>query len=131
MPTSITWSDVVVRLALATAAAALVGFNRGEHGHTAGLRTTILVGVAAAASMIQVNLIVAMAGAKPSSVTLDPMRLPMGVLSGMGFIGAGAILRRGSIVVGVTTAATLWYVTVMGLCFGGGQTALGLEMLAL
>jgi putative Mg2+ transporter-C (MgtC) family protein len=59
------------------------------------------------------------------------MRLPLGILSGMGFIGAGAILRRGSMVMGVTTAATLWYVTVMGLCFGAGQFALGLAMLAL
>jgi putative Mg2+ transporter-C (MgtC) family protein len=62
---------------------------------------------------------------------LDLMRLPLGILSGMGFIGAGAILRRGNVVMGVTTAATLWYVTVMGLCFGGGQLALGLAMLVL
>jgi len=45
----------------------------------------------------------------------------------MGFIGAGAIVRRGNLVVGVTTAATLWFVTVLGLCFGGGQIALGLS----
>jgi putative Mg2+ transporter-C (MgtC) family protein len=59
------------------------------------------------------------------------MRLPLGILSGMGFIGAGAIVRRGDLVQGVTTAATLWYVTVMGLCFGGGQLGLGLAALAL
>lgn len=56
---------------------------------------------------------------------MDLMRLPLGILSGMGFIGAGAILRRDNLVVGVTTAATLWFVTVMGLCFGGGQIGLG------
>jgi uncharacterized membrane protein YhiD involved in acid resistance len=49
------------------------------------------------------------------------------ILSGMGFIGAGAIVRKGSL----TTAATLWFVTVLGLCFGGGQIALGLAVLAL
>ena len=59
------------------------------------------------------------------------MRLPLGILSGMGFIGAGAILHRGNMVTGVTTAATLWFVTVMGLCFGGGQIGLGLIALAL
>jgi putative Mg2+ transporter-C (MgtC) family protein len=59
------------------------------------------------------------------------MRLPLGILSGMGFIGAGAILRKGSLVRGLTTAATLWFVTVLGLCFGGGQRALGLAVLAL
>jgi putative Mg2+ transporter-C (MgtC) family protein len=55
----------------------------------------------------------------------DLMRLPLGILSGMGFIGAGAIVRRDNFVVGITTAATLWFVTVIGLCFGGGQIALG------
>ena len=77
------------------------------------------------------NLLLALAQQKQSLVTLDLMRLPLGILSGMGFIGGGAILKRGDIVHGVTTAATLWFVTVMGLCFGGGQMALGLELLAL
>ena len=53
------------------------------------------------------------------------MRLPLGILSGMGFIGAGVILRKGDFILGVTTAATLWFVTVIGLCFGGGQIGLG------
>jgi putative Mg2+ transporter-C (MgtC) family protein len=56
----------------------------------------------------------------------DLMRLPLGILTGVGFIGGGAILRRGNVVIGVTTAATLWLVTVIGLCLGGGQIALGL-----
>jgi putative Mg2+ transporter-C (MgtC) family protein len=54
------------------------------------------------------------------------MRLPLGILSGVGFIGAGAILRRGELVRGVTTAATIWVATVIGLCFGGGQIGLGI-----
>ncbi len=53
------------------------------------------------------------------------MRLPLGILSGMGFIGAGAILRKGDMVLGVTTAATLWMVTMLGLCFGAGKIMLG------
>jgi putative Mg2+ transporter-C (MgtC) family protein len=53
------------------------------------------------------------------------MRFPLGILTGVGFIGGGAILRRGDLVTGVTTAATLWYVTVIGLAFGGGQITLG------
>src|SRR5271170_101184 len=61
-----------------------------------------------------------------SFVMLDLMRLPLGILSGMGFIGAGAILRKDDMVRGVTTAATLWFVTLMGLCFGGGQLRLGI-----
>ncbi len=54
------------------------------------------------------------------------MRLPLGILTGMGFIGGGAILSRDNLVFGVTTAATLWFVTVIGLCFGGGQISLGI-----
>lgn len=55
---------------------------------------------------------------------LDLMRLPLGILTGMGFIGGGAILRRDGFVFGVTTAATLWFVTAIGLCFGVGRLRL-------
>jgi putative Mg2+ transporter-C (MgtC) family protein len=78
--------------------------------------------------MIQTNLLINSTG-KPtdSFVVMDIMRLPLGILSGIGFIGAGAIIKREDLVVGVTTAATLWFVTVMGLCFGGGQIYLGIS----
>ena len=59
------------------------------------------------------------------------MRLPLGVLSGIKFIGAGAIPRRSQLVIGFTTAATRWFVIIMGLCFGGGQTGLGLAAFAI
>jgi len=132
MPLVPEWSDIAWRIGLTFLAGALFGLDRGVHGHVAGLRTTILVALAAALAMIQVNLLLATAGKDPSSfVTLDLMRLPLGILSGMGFIGGGAILRRDNIVLGVTTAATLWFVTVLGLCFGGGQLGLGLWGLGL
>jgi putative Mg2+ transporter-C (MgtC) family protein len=132
MTTELTWPDIALRLAWTLIAGFLIGLNRGEHGHAAGLRTTVLVCLAAALSMIQVNFLLGMSGrAGNSFVMLDLMRLPLGILSGMGFIGAGAILRRGRLVVGVTTAATLWFVTVLGLCFGGGQILLGIIGLAL
>jgi putative Mg2+ transporter-C (MgtC) family protein len=76
--------------------------------------------------MLQVNLLLSLAGRPPNSFVMnDLMRLPLGILSGMGFIGAGAIVRRDNFVVGVTTAATMWLLTVLGLCFGGGQVILG------
>lgn len=132
MPLEPTWYDLTLRLVLTVFAGVCIGVNRGEHGQPAGLRTTILVCLAAAVSMIQANLLLDMSGKTPASfAVLDLMRLPLGILSGMGFIGAGAILRRGNMVMGVTTAATMWYVTVMGLCFGGGQLGLGLAMLAM
>lgn len=131
MPSTLSWSAVLGRLALSLVAGAIVGFNRSERGQSAGLRTTILVCLAASAAMIQVNLLLVMAHERQSLVSLDLMRLPLGILSGMGFIGGGVILHRRDLVRGVTTAATLWYVTVMGLCLGGGQYALGLELLAI
>ncbi|HEX4142855.1 MAG TPA: MgtC/SapB family protein [Pirellulales bacterium] len=131
MTTHVESGEIAVRLILTILAGGLIGFNREEHGRAAGLCTMILVCLAAAISMIMVNLMMATAGRHPDSfIMLDLMRLPLGILSGMGFIGAGAILRRGSAVLGVTTAATLWFVTVMGLCFGAGEIGLGLAMLA-
>src|SRR5580704_2974978 len=132
MPLTLTWHEIALRLALSVLAGGLVGLDRGEHGRPAGLRTTLLVCLAAAVAMIQTNLLLVTIGKTADSfVTLDLMRLPLGILTGMGFIGGGAILRRDSMVLGVTTAATLWFVTVMGLCFGGGQIGLGLAALAL
>jgi putative Mg2+ transporter-C (MgtC) family protein len=132
MPTILTWHEVALRLLLTVVAAAVIGFNRDEHGHSAGLRTNILVGLAACIAMVQANLLINSNGkAADSFVVMDIMRLPLGILSGIGFIGAGAIIRRGELTVGVTTAATIWFVTVMGLCFGGGQIGLGLAAFVL
>jgi putative Mg2+ transporter-C (MgtC) family protein len=132
MTLTLTWTDVMIRILLTVAAGAAIGFERGEHGQAAGLRTTILVGLAACLAMLQANWLMNTVGkASDSFIVLDLMRLPMGILSGVGFIGAGAILKRNDLVLGVTTAATLWFVTVVGLCFGGGQIDLGLVGTAL
>jgi putative Mg2+ transporter-C (MgtC) family protein len=127
MPIHIYVSDIALRLALTVLAGLAIGYDRSEQGKAAGMRTTLLVCLAASIAMIQVNLLLPTAGrASDSFVMNDLMRLPLGILTGMGFIGGGAILRRGDIVTGVTTAATLWLVTVIGLCLGGGQLGLGI-----
>ncbi len=132
MPLTVGWHDVALRLVLTCIAGALIGFNRDEHGRSAGLRTTMLVCLAASVAMIQTNVLLPTVGKTTNSfVVLDLMRLPLGILTGMGFIGGGAILRRSDLVLGVTTAATLWIVTVIGLCFGGGQLVLGVAATAL
>lgn len=126
IPLHPTLTDVALRLLCAFVAGAIIGYNRGEHGKAAGLRTTLLVCLAAAVAMLQMNYLLTMAGKTSDSfISNDLMRLPLGILTGVGFIGGGAILRRRDLVVGVTTAATLWYVTVIGLCFGGDQILLG------
>jgi putative Mg2+ transporter-C (MgtC) family protein len=127
MPLSPSIADIAIRIALTILAAAVIGFERGESGKAAGLRTTLLVGLAACLAMIQMNFLLTVEGKTSGSfAVMDVMRLPLGILSGVGFIGAGAIFQRNNLVVGVTTAATLWYVTVLGLLFGGGQIWLGI-----
>lgn len=119
--------DIALRLILTFIAGTLIGLNRESRGHAAGLRTTILICLAAAVAMIQANLIFSAEGKTPESfVSLDIMRLPLGILTGVGFIGGGTILRKGDLITGVTTAATLWIGTIIGLCFGGGQILLGI-----
>jgi putative Mg2+ transporter-C (MgtC) family protein len=127
MPLSPTWTDIAVRLALTMLACAVIGLNRGARGHAAGFRTTILVGLAASVAMIQANILLPLSGKTPESFSvMDLMRLPLGILTGVGFIGGGTIIKKGDLVIGVTTAATLWLVTVIGLCLGGGQLVLGM-----
>jgi putative Mg2+ transporter-C (MgtC) family protein len=127
MPLYPSWSEVAARLLLTMIAGAIIGTNRGVRGHAAGLRTTILVGLAASVAMVQANVLLSVEGKTNTSFgVMDLMRLPLGILTGVGFIGGGAILRRGDLVTGVTTAATLWVMTVIGLCFGGGQIELGI-----
>ena len=132
MPLVLDWEAVVIRLVFALVAGFVFGFNRSESGKTAGLRTTILVCLASCVAMLEVNSLLSQAGKRPDSFpTLDLMRLPLGVLTGMGFIGAGAVMRKDGLVTGVTTAATLWFVTIVGLCIGGGQYRLSASAIVL
>ena len=132
MPLNPTWEDIALRLLLTLVAGALIGFNREAHGHAAGLRTTMLVCLAASVAMIFANMMLTVSGKTDSSfVRIDVMRLPLGILTGVGFIGGGAILQRDNLIAGVTTAATLWLVTVIGLCFGAGDIWLGIAATAI
>jgi putative Mg2+ transporter-C (MgtC) family protein len=125
VPLHPSWEDIALRLLLTLIAGAVIGADRGIRGHAAGLRTTILVSLAASVAMILTNILLSVEGRSATSfATFDPMRLALGILTGVGFIGGGTILRRGDLAIGVTTAATLWVVTVIGLCFGAGQLAL-------
>lgn len=126
MSVELQWPEIALRLVLTVAAGGLLGFERSRTGHAAGLRTVLLVTLAASIAMIQMNLLLPTNGKPPDSyAVMDMMRLPLGILTGVGFIGAGAIVHKNELVVGVTTAATLWFATVVGLCMGGGQVILG------
>lgn len=120
------WQQIALRLALTVVAGGLLSIERSKTGHAAGLRTTLLVTLAASVAMIQMNLLLQTNGRPHDSyAVMDLMRLPLGILTGVGFIGAGAIVRKSELVLGITTAATIWFSTVVGLCLGGGQLILG------
>ena len=122
----LSWEQIAIRIALACIASLAIGYNRDEHGRPAGMRTVMLVTLTATLAMLQVNLLLPLTGKSSTSFNvLDLMRLPLGILSGIGFIGAGAIIKRENGATGVTTAATLWFATMLGLLFGGGQLRLG------
>lgn len=126
MSPDVSLTSILLRLSLATLASAAIGFNRDERSHPAGLRTIMLVCLAATFASLQTNLLLPTVGkAANSFVQIDPMRLPLGILTGIGFIGAGAIVRKDNFITGLTTAATIWVVTVLGILFGMGQLLLG------
>jgi putative Mg2+ transporter-C (MgtC) family protein len=118
---------MLLRIGLAFIAGLIVGWERTSHGRAAGLRTTILACVASAMAMVISEALFAESAAATTSGNWrpDPARLGAGILTGIGFLGAGTIIRYESAIRGVTTAATLWFVTVVGLAFGSGQFAVG------
>ncbi len=109
------------RLVLAALLGALVGLERELAGKPAGLRTTLLICVGAA-MFTELSLQIAQlaAGSGGEALRGDPARLAAQIIPGIGFIGAGAILHGRGRVTGLTTAATLWVVTAIGIAVGAG-----------
>ncbi|HHY46021.1 MAG TPA: methyltransferase [Firmicutes bacterium] len=106
--------EVTWRLAFACLLGGLIGLERERHGRPAGFRTHILVSLGAALVMILSIY------AFPGTATRDPARLAAQVVSGIGFLGAGTIMREGATIKGLTTAASLWVVSAIGLAVGSG-----------
>ncbi len=120
IPTLDTW-DLLVRLAVAAALGGVIGFERELREREAGLRTHILVCVGSALFTVVsaygfTNFLVG-GGA---TVRADPTRIAAQIVTGIGFLGAGAIIRQGLSVRGLTTAATLWMVAAIGMASGAG-----------
>ncbi len=112
--------ESIIKLLVAVLVGGLIGLERESVRRPAGFRTHILVCVASALIM-DMNLLVA-----NEFVNADPMRLGAQVISGMGFLGAGTILKEGATVSGLTTAAGLWAVACLGLVIGAGYYLLAL-----
>lgn len=108
---------IVLRLFTATILGGLIGIERENRKRAAGFRTHILVSVGAALAMVSSEYIFNL---YKGTTNLDPARLGAQVISGIGFLGAGTIIREGANVKGLTTAATLWTVSCVGLAAGMG-----------
>ncbi|MGF1633900.1 MAG: MgtC/SapB family protein [Phycisphaerae bacterium] len=129
LPTHLGWTtETLVRLALAGLAGAAVGLEREFRGRGAGLRTFMLVAVGAALVMVvSVNFAhVTWPQQTRGILQVDPGRIAYGVMTGIGFLGAGTIIRNGGNVSGLTTAAGLWATAAVGLAFGLGLYVTGI-----
>lgn len=112
-------AELLTRLLLAAFLGSVIGFERERMSWAAGLRTHMLVCVGACLVMI-VSAFGFMDVLALNHVMLDPSRIAAQVISGIGFLGAGAILMQGGIIRGLTTAASVWVVAAIGLAVGGG-----------
>ncbi|MBB6635426.1 MgtC/SapB family protein [Cohnella thailandensis] len=115
----ISQAELAVRMVLAAALGGAIGIEREWNNHAAGFRTHILVCLGAATIMLMSIYGFSQFVNEPN-VQVDPARLAAQVISGIGFLGAGAILRNGSGIKGLTTAASIWTVAAIGLCVGAG-----------
>ena len=119
------WS-ILLRVILAVIIAGAIGLERAARKQAAGLRTYILVGISSTMIMITSQFLLESYG------TGDPARFGAGVLSGIGFLGAGTIMFTSkSQVKGLTTAAGIWAVACIGLCIGCGFYTIGLIVFAI
>ncbi|MNI03195.1 putative Mg(2+) transport ATPase [compost metagenome] len=111
--------ELSARLVTATALGGLIGYEREMHQHAAGLRTNILVCLGSSLIML-LSIYGFNAFRMEANVQTDPARLAAQVISGIGFLGAGTIMKTGVSIKGLTTAATLWVVAGIGLAIGAG-----------
>ena len=116
MTSTLTEIDIIIRICLAFAAGGIIGFERSSRRQVAGLRTHILISLGATCLMLLSIWLPRHLGSNA-----DPGRIAAQVVSGMGFLGAGAIIRLGSSIRGLTTAASLWLTAAIGLTIGAGM----------
>lgn len=114
--------ELVLRIAVGTALGGVIGYERDIHGRPAGLRTHAVVALASATFMVvSTHMVYYQHYRSGDLVEVDGSRIAASVVSGIGFLAGGTILRNGVNVQGLTTAAGLWLVSAIGLCAGGGM----------
>lgn len=123
MNLSLDWVEIVIRLALAIGLGGVLGLEREWRGKPAGLRTHMMVSLGAATfSLVSLDVYAKLLAASGSEATrLDPLRIIEGIIGGIGFLGAGSIIRSHGSVEGLTTAGSLWFIGAIGVAVGGGH----------
>jgi putative Mg2+ transporter-C (MgtC) family protein len=117
----LTWADVAVRLAVAAVLGGAIGAERELRDREAGFRTHLLVSVGAALfTLVSAYAWTDWAFSTRTGLVFDPTRIAAQIVTGIGFLGAGAIIRQGLTIRGLTTAATLWVVAAIGMAAGTG-----------
>jgi putative Mg2+ transporter-C (MgtC) family protein len=120
----LTWAEILLRIGLAAVLGGAIGLERELREREAGLRTHMLVSVGAALfTLVSAYAWTDWRFSSESGVVFDPTRIAAQVVTGVGFLGAGAIIRQGLSVRGLTTAATLWVVAAIGMATGAGYYA--------
>jgi putative Mg2+ transporter-C (MgtC) family protein len=115
--------ELILRIAFGSVFGGLIGLERHVHGRPAGFRTHILV-CTAMVLLMEVSEYYHYLGLQdPSYVRVDPGRIAAGAITGIGFLGAGVIIKMGASVQGLTTAASIWMVAAIGLATGAGLYA--------
>jgi putative Mg2+ transporter-C (MgtC) family protein len=109
-----------MHLLVATVAGSLIGFERSYQGRPAGFRTHALVCVASSLLMLLTVYQNAWFNASAEVVRIDPTRMAQGIMTGIGFLGAGVIVKEGASVRGLTTAASIWITAAIGILAGVG-----------
>lgn len=111
----------ILRLSLALVAGGLVGLERSYHGRPAGFREHTLVCISSCMLMLLADFqVIRIAAATHQDVFLDPTRMAQGIMTGIGFLGAGAIVKEGFAIRGLTTAASIWMIAAIGIMIGMG-----------
>jgi putative Mg2+ transporter-C (MgtC) family protein len=113
-------SEILFRLFLGAIVGGVVGFEREIHGRAAGFRTQLIVCVASVLIMIISENYYFKIQILDPTLRIDPARIAAGALIGIGFLGAGVIIKSGFSIRGLTTAASIWIVSAIGLAIGGG-----------
>ena len=118
----LTDTQILIRLSLTLVLSGLIGLERQIHRRSAGLRTHILVALGSCLIMLTSLYVFDI---YKNEVNIDPTRIAAGVITGIGFLGAGAIIREREGIKGLTTAASLWVVAGIGLAMGCGFYSAG------